>query len=89
MGWLTGFDGWSFYTPQVVLVHLDEEPIWFGRTQDAKAAHITTDILADNIVGYSEQLIHHATGHPYDELCLLYTSPSPRDRSLSRMPSSA
>ena len=24
-----------------------------------------------------------------DEVCLLYTSPSPRDRSLSRMPSSA
>ena len=24
-----------------------------------------------------------------DETCLLYTSPSPRDRSLSRMPSSA
>ena len=23
MNWLTGFDGWSFYTPQVVLVHLD------------------------------------------------------------------
>ncbi len=49
MGWLTGFDGWSFYTPQVVLVHLDEEPLWFGRTQDAKAAHITTDIPAGNI----------------------------------------
>ena len=68
MGWLTGFDGWSFYTPQVILVHLDEEPIWFGRAQDAKAAHITTDIPADNIIGYSEELIHHATGHPYDEL---------------------
>ena len=25
----------------------------------------------------------------YDMSCLLYTSPSPRDRSLSRMPSSA
>ena len=25
----------------------------------------------------------------FDYLCLLYTSPSPRDRSLSRMPSSA
>ena len=24
-----------------------------------------------------------------DKICLLYTSPSPRDRSLSRMPSSA
>ena len=68
MGWLTGFDGWSFYTPQVVLVHLDEEPLWLGRAQDAKAAHITTDIPAGNIIGYSEKLIHHATGHPYDEL---------------------
>ena len=28
----------------------------------------------------------HATA---DNICLLYTSPSPRDRSLSRMPSSA
>ncbi len=45
MGWLTGFDGWSFYTPQAVLVHLDEAaPIWFGRAQDAKSARITTDI---------------------------------------------
>ena len=44
MGWLTGFDGWSFYTPQAVLVHLEEaEPIWFGRAQDAKSARITTD----------------------------------------------
>ena len=25
----------------------------------------------------------------YSKVCLLYTSPSPRDRSLSRMPSSA
>ena len=29
-----------------------------------------------------------AAGHPYDS-CLLYTSPSPRDATLSRMPSSA
>ena len=27
--------------------------------------------------------------HVWDKRCLLYTSPSPRDRSLSRMPSSA
>ena len=25
MNWLTGFDGWSFYMPQAVLVHRDEE----------------------------------------------------------------
>ncbi len=70
MGWLTGFDGWSFYTPQAVLVHLEEAtPIWFGRAQDAKSAHITTDLPAANIVAFSEPLVHHPTRHPFDELC--------------------
>ena len=63
MAWLTGFDGWSFYVPQAVLVHVDEDsPVWFGRAQDAKAAHITTDIPAQNIIAYSEPLIHHPVG---------------------------
>ena len=53
MGWLTGFDGWSFYTPQAVLVHLEEAtPIWFGRAQDAKSARITTDLTDDNIISF-------------------------------------
>ncbi|MEM1199273.1 MAG: M24 family metallopeptidase [Pseudomonadota bacterium] len=72
MGWLTGFDGWSFYTPQAVVVHAEEAwPIWFGRAQDAKSAHITTDLPAGNIIGFSEPLVHHATKHPFDELCAL------------------
>lgn len=75
MNWLTGFDGWSFYTPQVVLVHTDEaSPIWFGRPQDAKAAHITTDIPPENITTFSETLIHHPSEHPYDELAELITA---------------
>ncbi len=70
MGWLTGFDGWSFYTPQAVLVHLEEtSPIWFGRAQDAISAHITTDLPESNIIAFSESLIHHSTKHPFDELC--------------------
>lgn len=70
MGWLTGFDGWSFYTPQAVLVHLEEAtPIWFGRAQDRKSAQITTDIPDNNLVGFSEPLVQHPTKHPFDELC--------------------
>ena len=38
-------------------------------------------------VEFSDRLIQAYAEVP--ELCLLYTSPSPRDRSLSRMPSSA
>lgn len=69
MAWLTGFDGWPFYVPQAVLVHIDETaPIWFGRAQDAKAAHVTTDLPADNIIGFSEHLVHHPENHPFDEL---------------------
>ncbi|MDY0885254.1 M24 family metallopeptidase [Dongia soli] len=69
MCWLTGFDGWSFYVPQAVLVHLEEEwPVWFGRAQDAKAAHVTTDLPANNIVPFSERLVQHKTEHPFDEL---------------------
>ena len=75
MGWLTGFDGRSFYTPQAVLVHQKEAtPIWFGRAQDAKSAHFTTDLPAENIVGYSEPLVHHPVQHPFDELCELVIS---------------
>ena len=70
MNWLTGFDGWSFYMPQAVLVHRDEAfPIWFGRAQDAGSATITTGLPAGNIVAYSESLVHHRTKHPFDELC--------------------
>lgn len=70
MSWLTGFDGWSFYTPQAVLVHTGEEwPIWFGREQDAKSAQITTDLPAENIIPFSEPLVHHTSQHPFDELC--------------------
>ena len=35
MAWLTGYDGWSFYVHQGVLVFHDAEPIWWGRLQDA------------------------------------------------------
>ena len=72
MNWLTGFDGWSFYTPQAVLVHRDDAaPIWFGRAQDARSASITTHLPAASIVAFSESLVHHPTGHPFDELCEL------------------
>ncbi len=72
MCYLSGFDGWSFYTPQCLLVHVDEDmPIWFGRAQDAKSAKITTDLPVENIISYSEPLVHHPSKHPYDELCEL------------------
>src|SRR5678809_808906 len=37
----------------------------------------------------TEDIVRLGIGHVPDDVCLLYTSPSPRDRQKSRMPSSA
>jgi len=67
MNYLTGYDGWSFYVPQGVIVSLDkEEPMWFGRKQDSNGARITTYLKNENILGYPENLIQSPPSHPYD-----------------------
>ena len=46
----------------------------------------------DNIIAQDYHRQHgesHAEVNALDQICLLYTSPSPRDATLSRMPSSA
>ena len=43
MNYLTGYDAWSFYYSQCVIVHTDlVEPLCFVRAQDAGGAHIKT-----------------------------------------------
>lgn len=72
MNWLTGYDGWSFYVPQAVLIAIDQAaPLWFGRAQDAKAAQLTTTISNEDIVSFSESLVMHPDHHPFDELATL------------------
>src|SRR3546814_20360656 len=38
MAWLTGYDGWSFYVHQAVVLPIDDDPVWFGRSQDANGS---------------------------------------------------
>ena len=66
MNYTTGYDGWSFYVPQGVMIVLNyEEPIWFGRMQDSKGAKVTTFLKEENILGYPEDLIPSPPRHPY------------------------
>ena len=48
----------------------------------------TLTVLVDNEAGVLARVIGLFSGRGYN-ICLLYTSPSPRDRTRSRMPSSA
>jgi len=68
MAWLTGYDGWSFYVHQCVLLALEGEPVWFGRGQDANGAKRTVFMQHDHIVGYPDHYVQSAVRHPMDYL---------------------
>jgi ectoine hydrolase len=67
MNYLSGYDGWSFYVHQCLLVIIDEEqPFWVGREQDANAVKVTTWLSSDNIFPYSDDYVQSTVKHPMD-----------------------
>ena len=68
MAWLTGYDGWSFYTPQCVLLTLTEGPIWYGRAMDAKGALRTVFMPESDIWEYPDHYVMTPERHAMDLL---------------------
>ena len=69
INYLTGYDAWSFYYAQCVIVHINlDEPFCFIRAQDAGGAFIKTYLNRENIIVYDEKYIHTWPSHPYDAL---------------------
>ena len=68
MAWLTGYDGWSFYVHQCVLLALEGDPVWFGRAMDANGAKRTVFMSHDDIVGYADHYVQSTERHPMDSL---------------------
>ncbi len=65
MNYLTGYDGWSFYVHQCVLVHQEQdEPVWIGRGMDANGARLTTFLSEDNIIEYADDYVQSTVKHP-------------------------
>ena len=61
--------------------HLEDTPWWICDPEDT---NYCTYSDTDSIYMHAEPILRHKHNN-----CLLYTSPSPRDRQKSRMPSSA
>jgi ectoine hydrolase len=80
MHWLTGYDGWSFYVHQCVLVPPEGEPVWYGRGQDANGAKRTAYLAPDNIVGYPDHYVQSTERHPMELLAAII-----EERGLSRL----
>ena len=77
--WLTGYDGWSFYVHQGVIVTMEGEPHWWGRHMDSLGALRTCWIGRNNIHGYADSYVQSTVRHPMQDLARLL-----RDLGLER-----
>lgn len=66
--WLTGYDGWSFYVHQGVLLRMEGEPMWWGRFMDSMGALRTCWMSEANIFGYADSYVQSTVRHPMQEL---------------------
>ena len=73
MAWLTGYDGWSFYVHQCVVLSLEREPFWYGRGMDANGAKLTVFMQHENIIGYPDDYVQNPEKHPMDYLSKILT----------------
>jgi ectoine hydrolase len=71
MAWLTGYDGWSFYVHQAVVLPLDDAPYWWGRRADANGARHTVDMTRTGIDSYPDHFVQSTERHPMQHLASL------------------
>lgn len=71
MAWLTGYDGWSFYVHQAVLLGPDGDPIWWGRAMDGNGARRTVFMSETDISGYPDHYVQSTERHPMEHLAKL------------------
>ena len=75
MAWLTGYDGWSFYVHQCVLLPMEGEPVWFGREMDAQGALRTTFMKPENITCYPDTTSRRRSTIPWNTCASRSSSP--------------
>ncbi|MBR1165064.1 M24 family metallopeptidase [Bradyrhizobium elkanii] len=65
--YLTGYNAYSFYAPQMVIISLHrDEPTWIGRFMDAVSARMTTYLADNNVRHYPDKYVASTTLSAYD-----------------------
>lgn len=82
MAWLTGYDGWSFYVHQGVLVFHDADPMWWGRGQDANGALRTVWMDGAHVLPYADNFVQSTERHPMQDLARVIRELGYGDRRL-------
>lgn len=68
MAWLTGYDGWSFYVHQAVILGPLGDPLWWGRAMDRAGALRTVWTGEDTLLGYDDSHVQNLDKHPMEDL---------------------
>tara|TARA_B100000676_G_scaffold291321_1_gene325733 strand:+ start:1912 stop:2850 length:939 start_codon:yes stop_codon:yes gene_type:complete len=68
MAWLTGYDGWSFYVHQAVVITLDAEALWWGRAMDGFGALRTVYMDEASVLSYHDDFVQSTERHPMQDL---------------------
>ena len=73
MAWLSGYDGWSFYVHQCVILPPDGPPLWYGRGMDAAGARKTVFMPDSHVVDYPDDYVQNPAPdrHPMVHLSAL------------------
>jgi ectoine hydrolase len=66
MFYLSGYDAWSFYVPQCLIVEAEGPPQLFARAMDAAGARFTSVLPDEQVHSYPEELVHRPDVHPFD-----------------------
>ncbi|MCK1269125.1 M24 family metallopeptidase [Bradyrhizobium sp. 49] len=67
LNYLTGYDAYSFYTPQMAIVALNHaEPIFITRFMDRISAKLTTYLSEDDIRPFPDEYVNSRTLSAYD-----------------------
>ncbi|SDK20250.1 M24 family metallopeptidase [Sediminibacillus albus] len=74
MNYLSGYDAWSFYVHQMLVLIIDQpQPIWIGRHMDALGAKTGTWIYDENVIDYPDYYVHSPTHHPMEFIAEILT----------------
>ena len=83
ISYLSGYDGWSFYVHQMLVLIVDEDqPMWIGREMDANAAKVTTWLYRDNIIPYPDDYVQSESKHPMDFVASILTEIGQDNRTI-------
>jgi Xaa-Pro aminopeptidase len=77
LNYLTGYDCWSFYSPQILVTPSTGDPLFYVREVDRTGAVLTSNLREDQVAAYPERYVQQRDVHPMD-----WVSEDMRERDL-------